>query len=120
MPKPQDPGTRTRSRTLRPIFFAQRERIRASVERGEYLIDIHRETGFPGSYCQFTRYVARYVRLPAPRVLPAGADMAQKGQPRLRPDRLMNPAGGPRRHTSGPLAVDLDATKLNRKDVIGD
>lgn len=66
MAKPPKAPRRTRNPAARAAFFARKAEIEAQLQAGKFMLTIYEELEFPGSYAQFTRYIARYLRAARP------------------------------------------------------
>jgi hypothetical protein len=52
----------SRNSAARLAFFAQRDHIKACLDRGEFMSEVYAQLDYPGSYAQFARYVRRHIQ----------------------------------------------------------
>lgn len=70
---PKRPGPR-RNDAPRMAFISRKSEIEEALKRGDYASTIFERIGFPGSYSQFARLIARHLpkaRLSGPEPVPA-------------------------------------------------
>lgn len=113
----------TRNPAARTAFLANKVAIAAALENGGFMRTIFEEMRLPGSYTQFTRYVAQY--LPASRPTQAAKPQAPaipeqapatEGAP-SGAETPAAPAGGPLRARPKPERPVYDPSKIKPEDL---